>query len=163
VVDTPDDLTFEAAGGGIDSVRAEIVGAGYYLYPNVENLLLAGDTPFGVGNDLANQLTGSEKDNWLLGGAGNDTLNGEGGNDVLFGEGGADIFVIDQMEGNDVIGDFQPGVDKLKLQGFSSFDTIQQLFVEVGGNTGIIWPQGNVIVLNGVSNAQLSATDFIFG
>ena len=35
-VDTPDDLTFEAVGGGADTVYANINGAGYYLYANVE-------------------------------------------------------------------------------------------------------------------------------
>jgi Ca2+-binding RTX toxin-like protein len=164
-VDTPDDLTFEAAGGGNDTVYANIIGAGYYLYAEVENLILLGNTPFGVGNELANQLTGNDIGNYLLGGLGNDTLNGWAGNDVLFGEGGADTFVFERGTGGDVIGDFQGGVDKIRLEGlgFADYAALQPNIFQVGGNTGINLGQGDFIVLNGVTNAQLSATDFIFG
>jgi Ca2+-binding RTX toxin-like protein len=164
-VDTPDDLTFEAAGGGTDTVRANINGAGYYLYPHTENLILEGNTPFGVGNDLANQLTGNAIGNYLLGGLSADTLNGKAGNDVLFGEGGADIFVFERGTGGDVIGDFAPGTDKISLAGlgFANYAALQPNIFQVGGNTGINLGQGDFIVLNGVANAQLSAADFLFG
>jgi len=114
-VDTPADLTFEAVGGGTDTVYANISGAGYYLYANVENLVLQGTTPYGVGNELDNHLTGNASANYLLGGAGNDVINGKGGNDVLFGESGADTFVFEHGTGGDVIGDFAPGTDKIDL------------------------------------------------
>jgi Ca2+-binding RTX toxin-like protein len=164
-VDTPDDLTFEAIGGGTDTIFANIVGAGYYLYPNTENLVLEGVTPFGVGNELANQLTGNSIGNYLLGGLGADSLNGKAGNDVLFGEGGADTFVFERGTGGDVIGDFQAGVDKISLTGlgFANYAALQPNIFQVGGNTGINLGFGDFIVLNGVTNAQLSATDFIFG
>ena len=164
-VDTPDDLTFEAAGEGVDTVRANINGAGYYLYTHTENLILEGNTPFGVGNELANQLTGNASGNYLLGGLGNDTLNGKAGNDVLFGEGGADTFVFERGTGGDVIGDFQAGTDKISLigLGFANYAALQANIFQVGGNSGINLGQGDFIVLNGVSNAQLSAADFLFG
>lgn len=164
-VDTPNDLTFEAAGGGIDTVYANINGAGYYLYAFTENLILEGNTPFGVGNELANQLTGNAIANYLLGGLGNDTLNGKAGNDVLFGEGGADTFVFERGTAGDVIGDFQAGTDKISLVGlgFANYVQLQPNIFQVGGNTGINLGQGDFIVLNGVTNAQLSATDFLFG
>ena len=165
LVDTPDDLTFEAAGGGTDTVYANINGAGYYLYAFTENLVLGGNTPFGVGNELANQLTGNAIGNYLLGGLGNDTLNGKAGNDVLFGEGGADTFVFERGTGGDVIGDFQGGVDKIRLVGlgFAGFAQLQASFVENGGTTAINLGAGDFVVLNGVANAALSANDFIFG
>jgi Ca2+-binding RTX toxin-like protein len=164
-VDTPDDLTFEAAGEGVDTVRANINGAGYYLYAHTENLILEGNTPFGVGNELANQLTGNAIGNYLLGGLGNDTLNGKAGSDVLFGEGGADTFVFERGTGGDVIGDFQAGTDKISLigLGFANYAALQANIFQVGGNSGINLGQGDFIVLNGVTNAQLSATDFLFG
>ena len=163
-VDTPADLTFEAVSGGIDTVYADINGAGYYLYPYVENLVLEANTPFGVGNNLDNQLTGNAIGNYLLGGAGNDTLNGKAGGDVLFGEGGADTFVFERATGGDVIGDFQPGVDKIQLVGlgFSSFAQVQSAFVENGGTTAINLGQGDFIVINGIANAQLTAASFLF-
>jgi Ca2+-binding RTX toxin-like protein len=164
-VDTPDDLTFEALNGGTDTVYANINGAGYYLYANTENLVLEGNTPFGVGNELANQLTGNAIGNYLLGGLGNDRLNGKGGSDVLFGEGGADTFVFERGTGGDVIGDFQAGVDKISLTGlgFANYAALQPNIFQVGGNTGINLGQGDFIVLNGVTNAQLGAIDFVFG
>ncbi|WP_448660078.1 calcium-binding protein [Sphingomonas sp. CJ99] len=162
-VDTPADLTFEAAGGGIDTVQADITGAGYYLYDHVENLVLEGATPFGVGNALANRITGSGSANWLLGGAGDDVLDGGGGNDVLFGEAGADRFVFARGTGGDVIGDFQSGTDRIDLSafGFASFAAVQAAMGENGGTAFIDLGNGDFIVLNGVAMSTLGAGDFI--
>ncbi|WP_448659538.1 M10 family metallopeptidase [Sphingomonas sp. CJ99] len=162
-VDTPADLTFEAAGGGIDTVQADITGAGYYLYDHVENLVLEGATPFGVGNALANRITGSGSANWLLGGAGDDVLDGGGGNDVLFGEAGADRFVFTRGTGGDVIGDFQAGTDRIDLSafGFASFAAVQAAMGENGGTAFINLGNGDFIVLNGVAMTALGAGDFI--
>ncbi len=162
-VDTPADLTFEAAGGGTDTVIANIQGAGYYLYANVENLILQGNTPYGVGNELDNHLTGSSASNWLLGGAGNDVLNGKAGNDVLFGEAGADTFVFEQGTGGDVIGDFTAGTDKIDLSafGFASFQAVVNSMHEAGGTTAIDLGGGDFIVINGVAEASLHQGDFI--
>jgi Ca2+-binding RTX toxin-like protein len=162
-VDTPSDLTFEALNDGTDSVIADINGGGYYLYANVENLTLTGNTPFGVGNGLDNQLTGSALANWLLGGAGNDTLDGGAGNDVLFGEGGADSFVFNRGTGGDVIGDFAPGTDKISIAGlgYSSFAQVQARMVQNGGSTAIDLGLGDFVVLVGVPSASLRLADFV--
>ena len=165
-VDTGDDLTFEAAGGGTDTVYADVsdvVNAGVYLYANVENLVLVGDTAFGVGNELANTLTGSDRSNWLLGGAGNDLLNGKEGGDVLFGEGGADTFVFELETGGDVIGDFLHGTDKIDISafGFASFAALQATFIQNGDVGAINLGNGDLIVLHNVTMAQLSADDFV--
>jgi hypothetical protein len=164
-VDTPADLTFEAMNGGTDTVYANIIGAGYYLYANVENLVLLGTTPYGVGNELDNHLTGNDVGNYLLGGAGNDLLNGKGGNDVLFGEAGADTFVFEHGTGGDVIGDFTAGTDKIDLSafGFAGFAQVQSAMVENGGTTAINLGGGDFIVINGVAEASLHAGDFILG
>jgi Ca2+-binding RTX toxin-like protein len=162
-VDTPADLTFEAVGGGTDMVYANIVGAGYYLYANVENLVLLGTTPYGVGNELDNRLTGNAVGNYLLGGAGNDVLNGKGGNDVLFGESGADTFIFEHGTGGDVIGDFLAGTDKIDLSafGFASYQTVVNSMHEVNGTTAIDLGGSDFIILNGVPEASLHAGDFI--
>jgi Ca2+-binding RTX toxin-like protein len=160
-VDTPADLIVEDLAGGTDTVVADIHGAGYYLNAHVENLTLAGNTPFGAGNGLANMLTGSALANWLLGGAGNDTLNGGAGNDVLFGEGGADTFVFRRGTGGDVVGDYTPGVDKLDIAGtgYGSFAQVQACMVQNGDSTAIDLGAGDFIVLMGVSLASLAAAD----
>jgi len=162
-VDTPDDLTFEAAGGGTDTIYADINGAGYYLYANTENLVLLGNTPFGVGNELANNLTGNAIGNYLLGGAGNDILNGKAGNDVLFGEAGADTFVFERGTGGDVIGDFLRGTDKINVAafGFTSFAALQAGFSQVGANGAINLGNGDFIVLHNVTMSQLTQGDFV--
>jgi Ca2+-binding RTX toxin-like protein len=161
-VDTPDDLTFEAANGGTDTVYATINGAGYYLYANVENLVLGGNTPFGVGNELNNRITGSAASNWLLGGAGDDILNGGAGNDVLFGEAGADTFVFARGTGGDVIGDFTTGTDRIDLSAYGlTWQTVINSMHENGGTTAIDLGNGDFIVLNGVARSALSERDFI--
>jgi serralysin len=164
-VDTPDDLTFEAIGGGFDTVHANIHDAGYYLYANVESLVLEGATPFGVGNELNNVITTVGGGNqWLLGGAGDDTLDGGNGDDVLFGESGADTFLFWNLPGKDVIGDFHPGVDHIQMNAtaYGSFEEMAPHMIEVNGTTAIDMKQGSLIVINGVSLSQLSASDFTF-
>ncbi len=166
-VDTGDDLTFEGVGGGTDTVFANVpvAGAGVYLYANVENLVLLGTTSFGVGNELANSLTGNSSGNFLLGGAGADVINGGAGNDALFGEGGADRFVFGRSTGGDVIGDFQDGSDRIDLTafGFTSFAQVQALIGQNGGTSFIALAGGDLIVINGVAMASLGAADFILG
>lgn len=165
-VDTGADLTFEAAGGGTDTVYANVTvpNAGVYLYANVENLVLEGNTAFGVGNELDNVLTGSGSANWLLGGAGNDRIIGGAGNDVLFGESGADTFVFSWGSGADLIGDFTPGEDRIDIRdlGYSWQDVLNSLH-EYGGSTAIDLGNGRLVVLSGVTADQLHAGDFIFG
>ena len=165
-VDTGDDLTFEALGGGIDTVHANIgaANAGVYLYANVENLVLEGTTSFGVGNALDNSLTGNAISNYLLGGLGNDTLNGMGGGDVLFGEAGNDTFVFGIGTGGDVIGDFTRGQDKIDISAFGfSFAQAQANFIQDGNVGAINLGNGDFIVLHNVTMSQLTAADFILG
>jgi len=166
-VDTPADLEFEAAlndADGTDTVIADITGAGYYLYADVENLELRGNTPFGVGNELDNVLTGSALSNWLLGGDGNDTLNGKAGNDVLFGQEGADTFLFERGADGDVIGDFAPNVDKIRLIGigYDEFADLSGRMVQDGAVMAIDLGAGDILVLHNVAIASLTAADFEF-
>ncbi|MFL9840551.1 calcium-binding protein [Sphingomonas sp. ST-64] len=89
-VDTHADVIYEAAGGGTDTVYANISGGGYYLYANVERLFLQGTTILGVGNELDNVISGNSGTNWLYGMDGNDELSGGAGDDVLIGGNGND-------------------------------------------------------------------------
>ncbi|NBB53299.1 hypothetical protein GVN24_34000, partial [Rhizobium sp. CRIBSB] len=165
-VDTGDDLTFEAVGGGIDTVYADVrvTNGGVYLYANVENLVLIGTTAFGVGNELNNTLTGNASGNYLLGGAGADTINGGAGNDVLFGEAGNDVFAFSVGSGGDVIGDFNLANDRIDLRafGFADFQQLAANFSQVGNDGAINLGGGDFIVLHGVTMANLTASHFIF-
>lgn len=89
----------EAANGGIDLVVAAV---DFRLPDNVENLALKGTTPTkGVGNDLANKLSGSDGDNSMWGLGGNDLIYGMKGNDRLSGGDGDDR--VDGGDGDDFI------------------------------------------------------------
>ena len=162
-VDTSADLVFEQVGEGTDTVYAGINGGGFYLYDNIENLILTGNTPFGVGNGLDNSLTGNAIGNYLLGGLGNDILHGMGGNDVLFGEGGNDTFVFTAGTGGDVIGDFTRGQDRIDISAFGlTFAQAQANFIQNGNVGAINLGNGDLIVLHNVTMSQLTAADFIF-
>ncbi|QQE67444.1 hypothetical protein GFS31_41570 (plasmid) [Leptolyngbya sp. BL0902] len=103
----------------------------------------------GAGNDIL--LGGSGNDD-LFGGAGNDTLRGGNGHDTLIGGPGRDILIggagrdefVLQPRGNDIIRDFQDGVDELYLSGGLSFN---QLTLQQRGNDTLISANGNRVAL----------------
>lgn len=165
-VDTGNDLTTEAAGGGTDTVYADIRvnNGGVTLQANIENLVLIGTTAFGVGNELNNTITGNASANTLRGGAGNDIINGGAGNDVLYGDAGNDLFVFSARTGGDVIVDFTLANDRIDLSAFAqftSFAALQTTFSQVGADGAINLSNGDFIVLNGVTMANLTAANFI--
>ena len=103
VVDNAADQVVEAAGEGTDTVLASLT---YRLADNVEHLTLTGAAAInGIGNGLANALTGNSGNNTLEGGKGNDTLSGEAGNDTLLGGAGNDRLLggagKDRLNGGD--------------------------------------------------------------
>jgi Ca2+-binding RTX toxin-like protein len=80
VVDNAGDLVIESFNEGNDTVRSSI---SYNLTAQVENLILTGnDNLTGLGNDLANNITGNGGNNNLVGGLGADTIDGGGGNNT---------------------------------------------------------------------------------
>lgn len=108
VVDSRNDKVIEAAGEGVDTVRAKVNT--WNLADNIERLEFFGSGNFnGTGNGL---------DNRIVGGNGSDTLNGAGGNDTLIGGNGADRFVFNTALGAsnvDLIQDFNALQDKIAL------------------------------------------------
>ena len=68
----------------------------------------------GIGDD---QIYGGIGNDDIYGGAGFDLIVGGAGNDVLRGEAGNDTFVFAAAFGNDVITDFDTGLDKINLSG----------------------------------------------
>ncbi len=89
IVDNVGDVTYELAGGGIDTVFSSV---SLTLRAEVEHLSLTGVSAVdGTGNNLANILVGNRAGNSLSGAAGNDSLYGEQGNDRLYGGDGNDL------------------------------------------------------------------------
>ncbi|EJC69565.1 Ca2+-binding protein, RTX toxin, partial [Rhizobium leguminosarum bv. viciae WSM1455] len=103
IVDNASDNVAENADEGSDTVRTTL--ASYALGANVENLTYIGTAAFtGIGNSLANTITG---------GVGNDTLNGGAGADTLIGGAGNDIYVVDTA--SDVITELAiAGTDEIR-------------------------------------------------
>lgn len=84
IVDSIKDKVIEQAGQGIDTVNASV---GFTLSANVEVLNLIGNAATaGIGNELANTITGN---------AANNTLNGAFGADRMIGGLGNDIYLVD--------------------------------------------------------------------
>ena len=88
IVNNRGDAVREGSDEGRDVVEASI---NYQLPDAVEDLVLTGTAAIsGIGNSLANILTGNGANNTLSGGEGNDTLLGMAGSDRLDGGAGAD-------------------------------------------------------------------------
>ena len=80
IVDSIGDQVIEGVGEGTDTVQTAV---SFTLGDNVENLSMLGTANInGIGNALANVITGNSGNNILDGAAGADTLNGGLGNDT---------------------------------------------------------------------------------
>jgi Ca2+-binding RTX toxin-like protein len=126
VVDDRKDRVLESTGAGTDLVKASV---SYTLATNVENLALMGSGDMnGVGNALANVITGSVGKNLLKGMEGDDTLIGGRGADSLYGGTGKDTFVFSTLRdstvsetGRDTIFGFsQTERDRIDLSGIDA-------------------------------------------
>lgn len=114
----------------------------------------------GSGND---SLVGGSYHDRLYGGSGNDTLNGGSGNDRLYGGTGADTFVF--STGFDRVYGFGDDdiIDLSSASGITSFDDLVNNHSSQGTYGLLIEDdQGNVIRLNDLTIADVSADDFLF-
>jgi Ca2+-binding RTX toxin-like protein len=143
VVDNIGDVVIEDVNGGTDTVWASM---DYTLGDNVESLGLTGTANLtGIGNALANSISGNTGNNLLdggagndilLGGAGDDTLLGGDGNDrldggvgadVLVGGAGNDLYVIDDL-GDVIVEDANGGIDSVSASiDYTLGDTLEAL------------------------------------
>lgn len=143
--------------------------------------VISNDTIIFDGTSIAvANLRGFEGNDTLVGGSGADTLTGDAGLDRLEGRGGDDLlaggadvdtFVLAAFGGNDRIGDFVNGTDRLGIQGFgAAFDTAGEVIAaatQVGADTVITLanPGGagvTVITIASFVVADLNAADFAF-
>ncbi len=116
----------------------------------------------GVGNGKGDSLTGNTGANHLTGGAGADTLDGGAGNDTLTGGAGADVFHFTPGSGADVILDFGVGGhDVLDISAYLKMG-LHPVFHDVGANLGLVFGNGDTIVLMGVHSTNLHATSVGF-
>lgn len=107
-------------------------------------------------------LEGSAGVDTLIGGSGDDLLTGHAGNDILTGGGGADTFLFAGGHGNDVITDFESGIDRLLFVGVENAD-LKATSTTLNGVAGvsIVYSQdGDSVFLQGVSH--LATGDLVF-
>jgi len=107
----------------------------------------------GSGSDL---LEGGKGDDYLNGGKGNDTLIGDQGIDILIGSDGADLFIIQSIEGKNLIGDFELGTDLLEIPNSISLGNLN--IMNSSDNTGTLILDDmsrEILVLQGVNPNSL--------
>ena len=122
VVDATGDVVVEVAGQGTDTVATALSSFSLAAIANVENLTFTGSGGFnGIGNALANTITGGAGDDHLNGSDGNDRLNGGAGNDALDGGTSSDTMV--GGAGNDSYFVDSTG-DQLSEQANAGIDTV---------------------------------------
>jgi Ca2+-binding RTX toxin-like protein len=162
-----------AVGGG-DRMHGS--AGGDFIYGDVSGTLsgtaTGGDDVLhgGAGTDTLRGDAGTVSDtatcgdDHLNGGAGNDTLGGDASNFTSFtGARGADTFDFDAGSGQDTIGDFQHGVDTIRIDPSYGFDDFADLTI-TGTTNAVIALNGTTdqVTLTGVSAATLDAGDFEF-
>jgi Ca2+-binding RTX toxin-like protein len=94
----------------------------------------------------------------INGGRGRDTLTGGEGDDTLIGGSDKDTFVFSEISGtNNVITDYQDGVDKIGLDGYSFDD------VTVANDAGstLISTEDWSVVLDGIDFTLITEVDFV--
>ena len=184
-VDMARDTVTEYARGGIDKINSHISFNLAQKGAFVENLNLMGDANLsGVGNALANVITGNSGRNYLNGNNGNDRLYGNNGNDTLIGGngndrlfGGAgldvmrggvgnDIYYVDKW-GDKVVEYAKQGVDLVSsTSNYALSANVENL--TLGGKAGINGngnALANVIRGNGANNTLkgLDGNDTLYG
>ncbi|MEM6619158.1 MAG: hypothetical protein AAF631_07645 [Pseudomonadota bacterium] len=113
-----------------------------------------------TGGKGADRIYGGGGTDIVYGGKGADRIWGDGGNDFLFGGQSADIFYFKSGTGTDEIGDFQDGIDKIRItQGADSFN---DLSVDQIGNDVLITFDNVVIRLSDTDDSVIDASDFQF-
>ena len=148
-VDSANDQVQEALNEGTDLVQSSVT---HTLSANVENLTLTGALGInGIGNALANVITGNIGANSLSGGAGNDVLTGGAGADTLTGGLGNDTYGVDNAsdvvteslnEGTDTVNSsvsytLSANVENMTLTGTGAINgTGNTLGNAIGGNAG---------------------------
>ena len=149
--------------GYTDGQGDRITTSGDLIHGNDGNDAILAD----AGNDVVYGGTGQDT---IFGGTGNDVLSGDGGDDTLTGGSGNDTFAFERAGGHDRIVDLDLGDangdgfynDQLDVSDLRtpSGDPVTAFDVTViddgNGNARLIFPEGESVVLQGVSPAQMA-------
>ena len=113
------------------------------------------------GND-ADMMFGEADSDLMFGGEGNDYIDAGPGNDWSWGGGGADRFVFGTGWGNDVVFDFQDGIDRIDMTTAANVAGIGNLTISTGGGYAVISDGTNTVSIAGLTDAQITSADFLF-
>lgn len=151
---------FDTLNGGFGDDELHGGTEGDQLFGFVGEDTIYGDT----GNDT---LHGGDDNDVLDGGVGSDRLTGGLGDDLMTGGAGNDLFRFSDGHGADTITDFNTGsaaedIDFSLLSTINNFAQVQAAATDVAGGVLIDTGGGNSILLSGLTEAQLDASDFLF-
>lgn len=114
----------------------------------------------GTGRDT---LIGGSGQDFLSGGSGNDLIYGGTGSDALAGGTGIDVFKFNFANGDDIVYDFDPGIDYIDVRGTGSFSEFDLFFSDVFVNgllsTEIDYGSGTVTLV-GVDQDAFHFTNY---
>ncbi|WP_306133047.1 calcium-binding protein [Roseivivax marinus] len=116
-------------------------------------------------------LAGGGRNDSIRGGDDNDTINGGEGSDTLAGGEGSDVFVWNEFSSGsvDVVTDFDDGMDSFRMTGIENapgsglqgyLDELD--IVDLAGGGVSMSYGGNTIIVQGISSADLTLSDFVF-
>ncbi|MCB4824882.1 family 16 glycosylhydrolase [Roseicella aerolata] len=100
-------------------------------------------------------LVGTWSSDTIIGTTGSDRIEAGGGNDRLRGGNSADVFAFAPGEGQNVIVDFQPGIDKVLVYGVNSVG-----ITESSAGLVLTLAAGTTVTLNGIT--ALRAEDIVY-
>ncbi len=111
-----------------------------------------------------NSPFGTDADDHLMGSDYSETFAGEGGDNIITTGGGEDkIIIANRADGNDTVTDFDVASDVISLSNFPGI-TVENLSIsDVNGDSVVGFPNGQTLTLAGVSAADLSASQFVYG
>lgn len=113
-----------------------------------------------IGGGREDVLRGGNGDDTIRGDNGIDRIDGGSGNDLLRGGQGADVFLFHSRKfGEDIILDFQDGLDRLHVKGLVG--GMGGITVEQNGTDAILTFGGGELIMRGMSGL-VDATDFVF-
>ena len=127
-------------------------------------------SPMQVGSAVSDILTGGNGGDVRSGGAGQDLLQGGDGRDILMDgtgndtlSGGADtdIFVLTRDGAEDVITDYQVGIDRLDLTGWGRIYSVSGLDIVQTANGAIITFQDEVLVVQSANGQPIDPLAFL--
>lgn len=174
------------------TTQSAALGDGVLAAGNIYNALMFGGNTASlienaIGGSGADTISGNSADNTLTGGQGADLFDGGQGADTIIGNGGLDVLNGGQgndtltggvgasnadtflfkgvMLGQDVITDWQDGIDYIRFQSaaVTTFAQVQANATQVGANVVIDLPNNSdTITVNNWTIAQMNAGDFLF-